>query len=113
MIYCLVTQSQARYESRVGGVSNFFLREYKLMCPKKPNRQLSWDKTVCDVESKDLVAKHLQNVRLQNIRGSWGRAGRRGFPDNPGEFISLALESQVTRRENILSGVAVEAFPWI
>lgn len=95
------------------GLSNFFLRKYELMHPKEPIRQLSWDKTTCDVESKGLVAKPLQNIRLQNVRGSWGRAGRRDFPDNPGDFVSLALESEVKRRENVLSGVTVEAFPWI
>lgn len=95
------------------GLSNSFLRKYKLLRLKEPNRQLSWDKTTCDVESKDLVAKPLQNVRLQNVRRRWQRAGRRGFPDNPGEFLSHGLKIQVTERENILSGVTVEAFPWI
>lgn len=65
------------------------------------------------MESKDLVVKPWQNTRLQNVWGSWGRTGRGDLPDNPGEVISLARDSQDARRENIVSGVAVEAFPWI
>jgi len=65
------------------------------------------------VESKDLTAKSLQNIRLQNLWGSWGRAGRRDFPGNPGEFVTAALESQVARRDGILSGVTAEVFLWI
>lgn len=83
------------------------------MRPKEPIRQLSWGKTTCDVESKDLVGKPLQNIGLQKVQRSCGRARRRDFSDDSGEFVSLAPESQVTRRENILSGVTVEAFPWI
>lgn len=39
-----------------------------------------------------------------------GGTGRRDFLDVPGEFIPPALEKQVTRRANILSGITVEDF---
>lgn len=95
------------------GLSNSFLHKYKLMHLKESNRQLSWDNSMCAMESKDLVAKPLQNVRLRSVLRNWQRAGRRDFPDNPGEFPSHGLKIQVTKRENTLSGVTVEAFPWM
>lgn len=55
-------------------LSSFFLRKYKLMHPKEPLRQLSWDKPMCDVESKDLAAKTFAKYWAAKCLGKLGES---------------------------------------